>query len=314
MALTIADLGEQSSDLFDRGVLKRFAETSALSQVMPWKKISGDTYKYRVQESLSGVEWRRVNQAYAESTGRIGARSEDIGIIGGEFFIDRALKRFSRTGGDSYDLVAEQATLKGMALARELERAVFEGDKLVDPDELQGLRPRLTGSQVILAGAGGATLTIAMLDTLLDTVAHSAGRVHLFMPKPVRRKITDLVNATGGSVRINYTDIDKVGKQISAYDGFPIHVVEDGWDTTTILGAEDPGDGTADTYSIYALAFSEDMGIHGLINGDGPMVDAYQVAKETETGPPGEKWRMEMYPGMAMRHTRAGARLRAILV
>lgn len=314
MALTIGDLAEQSTDPFDRGVLKKFGKTSDILDIMPVKQISGDVYKYRQQETLSGIEWRRVNQAYSESTGRLTTRQEDIGIIGGEFFVDRALKRFSRSGGDSLDLVAEQASMKSMALAREFERAIFEGDKLVDPDELQGLRPRLTGNQVILAGAGGATLTLAMVDQLIDAVAMGVGQLHFFTNKAVRRKWTNLAKASGGSVQVQYSSINKLGDQISNYDGIPIHVVEDAWDATTILDAEDPGDGTSDTYSIYLLALGEEEGVHLIINGDGPMVDCYQVAKETETGPPGEKWRIEMYPGMVMKHPRAAARLRGLLL
>lgn len=314
MALTLSDMAIQSSDPFEAGVMERFALTSDLAKVMTWKKISGDSYRYRVEELLPGIEWRRVNQAYAESTGVISPRVEYIGILGGEFFVDRALKRMQRRNGDAVDLIVEQANMKSRALARELERAFFEGDDLVDPDELIGLRRRLTGNQVILAGTGGAVLTLSMVDTLIDAVAKSMGQVHLFMPKNVRRKLTDLVNAAGGSVRIQYTDINDVGKQISRYDGYPIHVVEDDWDTSTILDAEDPGDGTADTYSVYAVTFGDDA-VTALVNGDEPtVVDCYQVTKETESGPPGEKWRVEIYPGMAIKHPRAAARLRGVLV
>lgn len=313
MALTLADKASQSTDPFEKGVVKRFTLTSDLMKVMTWKDITGDTYKYRVEETLPGIESRRVNQAYSESTGVIAPRTEQLSIVGGEFFVDRALKRLSRRGGDSIDLVAEQADMKARALARELERLFFEGDPLVDPDEMMGLRPRLTGSQVILAGTGGATLTLAMVDTLLDTVAHDLGNAHFFTSKAVRRKWTDLTNAQTGAIRIQYTDIDKLGRQITAYDGVPIHVVEDQWDTSTILDAEDPGDGVADTYSIYLVIFG-DSAVTGLYNSDGPMVDCYQVTAETEAGPPGEKWRLEVYPGMAIKHPRAAARLRGVLV
>lgn len=314
MALTMGDMAVQATDPLERGVMKRFTMTSDLMKVANWKKISGPNYKYRQEEVLSGIEWRRVNQAYAESTGVISPRTEDLKILGGEFFVDKALVRLSRRGGDSIDLVAEQADMKGRALAREWERSFFEGDDLVDPDEMMGLRRRLTGTQVILAGAGGATLTVAMVDALLDAVAHDIGSVHLFMPKNVRRYFTTAVNAATGAIRINYTDIDKLGSQIRTYDGVPIHVVEDDWDATTILDAEDPGDGTVDTYSMYAVVFG-DAAVTCLINGDGPnMIDVYQVTKETETGPPGEKWRCECYPGMAIHHPRAAARLRGLLI
>jgi hypothetical protein len=318
MALTMGDMAMQSTDPLERGVIKRFTTTSDLAKVMTWKKIQGSTYKYRLEEQLSGISWRRVNEAYPESTGVISPRQEELKIIGGEFFIDKALVRLSRRGGDSIDLVAEQADMKARALARELERAFFEGDDLVDPDEMTGLRRRLTGAQVIDASAAGTpgtggVLTQGHVDTLLDAIAMDVGSVHIFTSKVVRRKFTTIVNTATGAVRINYTDIDKLGKQIQAYDGIPIHVVEDDWDASTILDAEDPGDGTADTYSMYAVAFG-DQGVTGLVNGDGPLVDCYRVTDETESGPPGEKWRCECYPGMAIHHPRAAARLRAILV
>lgn len=310
MAFTLADLSVQASDPLDRGVLRKFGETSSLNRTMPWRKISGSTYSYRVEETLSGIEWRRLNQGYTESTGTWSSRREDVMLLGGEFFVDRAFRRFQRTGGDAVDLIAEQASMKARALSRELERAVIEGDPLVDPDEMMGLRARLTGNQVILAGAGGATLTPAMVDSLLDAVSHDVGRVHLVMNKATRNKLTTLVTAASGAVRINYDSVSDVGERIQKYDGFPIVVIEDDWDASTILDAEDPGDGTADTYSMYAIAFGIEEGVHGLLNGDGPMVDCYQVTKETESGPPGEKWRIECYPGMAMKHPRAAARLR----
>lgn len=313
MALTMADMALQSTDPLEKGVLKRFTTTSDLARVMNWKKITGSIYKYRQEEILSGIEWRRINQAYAESTGVIAPRAEELKILGGEFFVDKALVRLSRRGGDSIDLVSEQADMKARALARELERAVFEGDDLVDPDEMMGIRRRLTGNQVINAGAGGALLVQGMVDQLLDAVAFDIGSVHIFTSKAVRRKFTNVVNASTGAVRINYTDIDKIGKQIQAYDGVPIHVVEDDWDASTILDAEDPGDNTVDTYSMYAIAFG-DQAVTGLVNGDGPLVDCYQVTDETETGPPGEKWRIETYPGMAIHHPRAAARLRQVLI
>lgn len=314
MALTMADLAEQSSDPFDKGVLEKFALTSDILRLMPWKQIDGDKHKYRQQDILSGVGWRRVNEPISESTGKLATREEPLGIISGQFFVDKAEKRFMRKGGDSIDLVAEQAAMKSSALARELERAIFEGDPLVDPDEIMGFRPRCTGDQVMLAGAGGATMTLAMMDALIDAVAANVGSLHFFTSKAVRRKWTNLAKATGGSVQIQYQNVSKLGDQISHYDGIPIHVVEDAWDASTILDAEDPGDGTADTYSVYLVAFGEEEGVYGIINGDGPMVDCYKVTDETESGPPGELWRIEMYPGLVRKHPRSIARTRGLLL
>jgi hypothetical protein len=205
--------------------------------------------------------------------------------------------------------------MKARALARELERAVLEGDDLVNPSEMMGLRRRLTGNQVILAGAGGATLTLGMVDVLLDSVDHSLGEVHLFMSKANRRKLTNLVNALGGSVVLNYQGNNSLGVPIERYYSSPIHVVEDAWDASTLLAFdEDPGDGTADTSSIYAVAFGEELGVCGLISGgDGdPLVSVREVG-ETTSGPPGIVGRIECYPGLMIKSPRAAGRLRGVL-
>ena len=314
MAETLADLAEQSSDRFEGGVLKKFARQSNILDRIPVVKTDSDIYKYRQQETLPGIQNRAVNQAYSESTGRLATRTEDLSIFGGEMFRDRALGRFEKSGGDSIDWMAEQISMKTMALGREVERQIFEGDKLVNPLEMQGLRARLTGDQAQLAGSGGATITLAMVDALIDSVAMGTGKPYFYTSKAVRRKWTTLAKASGGSVSINYASVDKLGEQIAMYDGIPIEVVEDPWDAATILNAEDPGDGTADTYSIYLINFGVEEGVSLLVNGEGPLVQCYQVTKETEQGPPGEKWRLETYIGMMRRHPRSAARLYGLLL
>ena len=315
MAGTLADLAVASTDPFERGVVERFRLTSDLLDILTWKPVPGLTYKYRVEEVLPGVSWRDINEAYPESTGLIAPRIESLMILGGDVFLDNALLRNERRGGDSIDYQASQYDMKAKALARELERAILEGDDLLDPSELMGIRRRLSGAQVILAGAGGATLTLAMIDSLLDAVDMSLGNVHLFMSKTDRRKMTNLVNAIGGSVNITYRSVNDTGKVIEQYYGVPIHVVEDAWDASSLLGKdEDPGDGTADTSSIYALAVGDEGGVMGLIGGgDGdPLVDVREVG-ETTSGPPGILGRIECYPGLMIRNPRAAARLRGVL-
>lgn len=319
MAGTLADLAVMSSDAYERGVIERFRLTSDFIKLLPQKTIKGTTYKYRVEEVAPGVSWRDVNQGYPESTGVIAPRTESTMIVGGDVFLDNALLKNQRTGGDALDLKAEQYDLKARALARELERAYFEGDDLVNPSEMPGLRRRLTGNQVILAGAGGATLTLAMMDALADACDLSIGQLHYFMSKSNRRKLTNLSLAQGNSVNITYSSVNDSRSVIERYGGAPIHIVEDGWDASTLLANdEDPGDGTADTSSIYAVIFDEQMGVCGLISGgDGdPLVSVREVGETTASGsgnPPGILGRIETYPGLMVKSPRCCARLRGVL-
>ena len=318
MAGTLADLAVMSSDEYERGVIERFKLTSDFIRLLPQKTIKGTTYKYRVEEVAPGVSWRDVNVGYPESTGVIAPRIESTMIVGGDVFLDNALLKNGRSGGDSLDLKAEQYDMKARSLARELERAYFEGDDLVNPSEMPGLRRRLTGNQVIPVSAGGGPLTLPLVDTLVDAVDRSIGTPHIFSNKTLARKATNLVNAIGGSVVINWSDVNDSGPIIQRYYGIPWHVVEDGWDASSLLGFdEDPGDGTADTASIYCVIFDEQMGVCGLISGgDGdPLVSVREVGETTASGagnPPGIVGRIETYPGLMVKSPRAAARLRGV--
>lgn len=318
MAGTLADLAVMSSDEYERGVIERFKLTSDFIRLLPQKTIKGTTYKYRVEEVAPGVSWRDVNVGYPESTGVIAPRIESTMIVGGDVFLDNALLKNGRSGGDSLDLKAEQYDMKARSLARELERAYFEGDDLVNPSEMPGLRRRLTGNQVIPVSAAGGPLTLPLVDTLVDAVDRSIGTPHIFSNKTLARKATNLVNAIGGSVVINWSDVNDSGPIIQRYYGIPWHVVEDGWDASSLLGFdEDPGDGVADTASIYCVIFDEQMGVCGLLSGgDGdPLVSVREVGETTASGagnPPGIVGRIETYPGLMVKSPRAAARLRGV--
>jgi hypothetical protein len=292
--------------------------TSDFINLLPQKPIKGTTYKYRVEEVAPGVAWRDVNEAYSESTGVIAPRIESTMIVGGDIFLDNALLRNQRSGGDAVDLKAEQYDMKARSMARELERAYFEGDDLVNPKEMPGLRRRLTGAQVIQAALNaGATLTLGMIDSLIDAVDASIGQIHLFMNITNARKLTNLVLAgpANGAMQIQYTSVNDTETRITRYAGIPVHSVIDGWDATTLLGFdEDPGNGTATSSSIYAVIFDEQMGVCGLISGgDGdPLVSVREVG-ETTAGAPGLMGRIECYPGLMIKSPRCCARLRNVI-
>ncbi len=310
MALTLSDHAVQHDNLFAQGVVKIFDEENPILKYIPMKPIDGDAHKYRVEETMPGVEWRRVNQDYNESTGVIGARVEPLYIIGGETFMDNFILRTQGRGRGSYDHRRTQWEMKARGLSREYSRAFFEGDDLVDPDEMPGLRRRLTGSQVLLAGTNGAALTLAMIDELIDTVI--AGNTHLFMNKFLRRKMTSLINQGGSSAtyQITYDDVDSLGRQTMRYGGVPIHVIEDRGNQNTILGFDETAGSSSVTSSIYAVTFGDDE-VYGIFAGDGPPVEVRDLGEDQDS--PGEKGRIEFFTGLVLKHPRAAARLRGLL-
>src|SRR5262245_9609091 len=307
MAGTLADLAVMSSDKYERGVIERFKLTSDFISLLPQKTSQGTTYKYRVEEVAPGVAWRDVNEAYAESTGVIAPRIESTMIVGGDVFLDNALLRNQRSGGDAVDLKAEQYDLKARALARELERAYFEGDDLVNPKEMPGLRRRLTGAQVLVCNTttptASSVLTLDAIDRLIDALDGSIGTIHLFMNLGNARKLTNLVLQASGALQIQYGSVNDTERIIMRYGTAQVHTVIDGWDASTLLAFDEwPGSGSADGSSIYGCIFDEDMGVCGLLSGGtggDPLVDVREVGETTSPSvAPGLMGRIELYPGL----------------
>lgn len=310
MALTLADHAVQHDNLYAQGVVRIFEEENPILRYIPMVAINGDAYKYRVEETMPGVEWRAVNQDYQESTGVLSPRVEPLYIVGGETFWDNFIERTQGRGTGTTSHRTIQWEMKSRALSREYSRAFFEGDDLVDPDEMPGLRRRLTGNQVLLAGTNGAALTVAMIDELIEAVV--PGDTHIFMSAPVRRRFTAqlLAGGSGATYQVHYSDIDKMGKQVMMYNGVPIHVIRDRGNANTILGLDETAGTSAVTTSVYAVTFGEDA-CHGIFNGDGPPVDVRDLGEDQDS--PGRKGRIEFFTGLVLKHPRCAARLRGVL-
>src|SRR3546814_2252142 len=79
---------------------------------------------------------------------------------------------------------------------------------------------RLTGDQVITAGANGAALTMDMLDDLVDAVRGTPSV--LVMNKAMRRAVVKLARSS----QVLSITRDYFGREVEAYGGVPMAVIE----------------------------------------------------------------------------------------
>ena len=308
MAFTLVEAAKYGDDVLRSGVIKTIVETSPMYQKLSWKSIKGNAYRYNIEQALPSVAFRGIGESYTDNTGVINPVVETLTILGGEVKLDNFLVR---TMGNKSDIKAAQYRMKARAMGFKFSENFFEGDSSVDTNAFDGLRVRLVGDQKLLMGSGGAALTLAKLDELIDRVVGTPDA--LFMNRTLRRKITYLGNFPGTSAGAPLISVgDSVfGRQIERYRGVPIIVMENELDASTILGFdEDPGDGTSDTASIYAVRFGEDM-IHGITGEGGSFMDVKDFG-EMESMPQ-HLGRIEWYPGLCVIHPRAAARLYGIL-
>lgn len=262
--LTLLEASKLKQDPLQQGVVEIFAESTPVLQYMPFMDVAGSAYQFNVEESLPGVAFRDYNEVYDESTGVVQHVTENLKVFGGSAKVDRAL---IRTQGNENDLLAIQTRMKSKAAALDFTLNFFKGDAATNPKGFDGLQKRLTGAQVL--EAGGA-LTLAALDELIDSVQGQP--TVLFMNKDLRRKTNALMRAAGQAVE---TVSDVFGRQIPAYAGIPIGVIEQDASGNEILGFNEvaPSGGDPECSSVYAVRFGPAEYVSGLQCGALEVID-----------------------------------------
>ncbi|WP_030677700.1 major capsid protein [Streptomyces sp. NRRL B-1347] len=316
MALTLAEAAKLSTTDLQRGVVETFVQESSILDRIPLLTIEGNSYAYNEEAALPGVSFRSVNEAYPESTGAVNQKSESLVILGGDADVDRFIVQ---TRGNLNDQRAIQTRMKVKAASYKFAETFFNGDVATDPKSFDGLRKRLTGSQVISAGKDGAPIVGAGADDshkffdLLDQLVAQVPGLNsangaIYANRQVIAKIRSAARRIGGFEMVREAI---TGKLVSTYNGIPL--LDPG---QTAAGADilpqTETQGTAtDASSIYAVKFGQsedDRAVTGLTNGG---VQAYDLG-ELETKP-AYRTRIEFYTGLALFGGKAAARLNGVL-
>ncbi len=242
MALTLAEASKLANDMLLQGVVETIVKDSPILQQLPFIEIVGNGLTYNQEKTLPSVDFYDVGDSWAESTPTFEQKTANLKIVGGDADVDNFLKA---TRSNIQDLEAAIVELKAKAVKDKFEETFIYGDATANPKQFDGLRKLIdtatASDQVIATGATGATLTLSMLDELIDVVKGGKPAL-LLMSRRSRRKINALVRASGGMMD---TDRDTWGNFIQLWDGIPIavndwildtHVVDSGVETATTGG------------------------------------------------------------------------------
>lgn len=299
------------SDL-EAGVIKLLDEINPIAEHAIWRAVDGGAYTYRQEESLPNVIWRGANQPGSPSYGTINPRTERLMNLDGEVQIDLALIQLQGRGQKAVDLKTEQYDLMVQSASNAISQGFFEGDDVADINSIVGLRQRLTGNQVVNAAGttGGTALTLAMLDQLISRVPFPAnGKKVLYMNRNLSLQVTALLRAAGVSVVYNVSEPGKIGMQVDNYGGCPIKLVETTGTGATILDFDETVGTNATTASIYCVAWGMNA-VQMLYGGGSKLLTVNDMGiMQTKRAVMGY---LSMYPGVAIKHGRAGARLRGL--
>jgi hypothetical protein len=264
MALLLQEASKLAQDQLRAGVIEVFAENSVILERLDFLNVRGNAYTYNLEGTLPGVAFRGVNESFTESTGIINPQTETLKIAGGDLDVD---SHILRTRGEGVRSAHEAMKVK--AMARYLNKILFDGNSGTNPRQFDGLNQRLTGSQKILMGSGGAALTQDALDDLLRACP---GANALLCGDGGHQLLTKLLRA---DTQVN-TMVDAFGRQVTTYANVPILNVGEDESYSQILDFdEDPGDATFDTTSLYAVRMGNaaaEQDFFGLQTEEGMMV------------------------------------------
>ena len=298
MALTLIEAAKlHSGDDMRSAVIELFARSSDLLRVLPFETIQGNALKYNQEETLPGIGFRGVNQAYTPSTGILNPVTEPLVIAGGDLDVDVFI--IDTMGGDQRSV---QEAMKVKALSHTWTAKFIKGDSVSTSKEFDGLQVRLTGNQLIGNGStsGGDALSLAKLDELIDAVSEPT---HLLMNKTMRRLLTVAARTAAVGGDIQYT-VDEFGVRIAMYAGLPILILDEDSTGTQILPFTEASPGGGSTgVSIYCVSLGEGK-LEGIQSGDMRVQDLGELQTQ-----PQMRTRVEWFVGVTIWHPKAAARL-----
>jgi len=311
MALTLTEAAKLSQDDLQRGVLELFVQESSILDRIPFLTIEGNAYAYNEEATLPGVEFRSVNEGYAESTGTVNPKSERLVILGGDADVDTFIVK---TRGNLNDQRAIQTRLKVKAVSYKFQDHFFNGDTAVDPKGFDGLKKRLTGSQVLAADtngmapvAGGHDFMDA-LDALIASVPGLNGsNGAIYANRSVIAAIKSSARRLGG---VEFIKDALTSKMVATYNGVALLDPGQTPQGADILPMTETQGTATNASSVYAVKFGQDetdQAVTGLTNGGVTVRDLGELDSK-----PVYRTRLEFFTGLAVFGGKGAARLTGV--
>lgn len=301
MGLTLVEAAKlETGDVYKSGVIELYAGSSAILTALPFEPIAGNALKYNRESNYPGVGFRGVNEAYTPSAGVLNPLTEALVIAGGDLDVDKFI---IDTQGANQRTVHESMKIRALSLA--WTRKFIKGDTASDPREFDGLQVRVTGNQIISAGAtaNGTALSLTKLD---EAISQTLNPTHIVMSRKMALRFGAAArNASVGGYVVQ--TVDGLGRPVMSYAGLPFVTVDlDNAGAEILPFTEAAASGTDTAASLYVVSLMPD-GLTGIQNG---TIDVRDMG-ELQTAPV-FRTRIEWYNGMAIYNGRAVTRLRHI--
>ena len=252
-----------------QGVIETIIKDCPLLQYLPWIEIVGNALTYNRETALPSAEWHAVNDDWTTSPAvTFLQKTATLAILGQNADVDNYIKQ---TRSNVMDVESAIIELTAKAIRHELEDKLIYGDNSGVPNQFDGLIKLINtasaSDQLIAAGATGATLTLTMIDELIDAVKGGKPDM-LLMSRRSRRKIAALARAAGNNLEVGK---GMLGEFVEFYNGIPISVSDFIKDIHTVAGSVETAFTGGASSTIYGVQFGED-GLCGLTGPGGLQV------------------------------------------
>jgi len=241
-----------------RPVIEMFTQYSDVFEVMPFEGLKGSKYVGYREASLATPVFRAVNEASSSGHGVISPFDEATYIIDHDIDIDRAIQ--DRFGPERRNYEERMGIT---AFARLWIDTFVKGDQSVNPRIFNGLQVRAQKFGRLYynsTASGGAALSLANLDTMLNNLSGKSGTRYLFVPflsLPLWIQAARNQSLTGYVMQT----WDEIGRPKLTYAGIRLLYGYPKDDQIPVLQFNEVayGTGSAVTSSIYGMTLGEGM-------------------------------------------------------
>ena len=298
MGLLKVEAEKLSNNQLLAGIIKEIYDKDDLFSVLPFKAINGKAYVYNRENTITeGAFIDPVSDAVPEGGADFTEVVAKLRVLIGDVDVDEFL---NATMSDTNDQKSIQIAQRAKGLGKKFRRTLAIGNATLNAKEFDGVEQLAVADQTILAGANGASVTLSMLDELIDAIADGADAI--MMRSGTARAVRALLRASGG-LEPAHVMMENFGRPMLTHNGVPI-IVND-----FLANNETKGSGT-NLASIYAMRLNEVDGLHGIYSGATAGVTIKELGSlETKDA---ERTRLKWYCGLALKSTNSLARIEGV--
>jgi hypothetical protein len=215
------------------GVMEWIVKESPVLQMLPFKAIQGNSFKYNVETALPTASWLTVGDTITESSGTSEQRSTDIYTMVQNCYTDKSVIALNST--QNPETIDIEAGAKAMAHEFEKNFVLGQTTTTSSTKQFKGLMriiaelesatttdiDGINNTQAVPNHATSGAPTVANMDVLVDAVKPGKPDC-LLMSRRARRALNVLQRASGSGTAL--TEIGQFGLFVPSYDGIPILV------------------------------------------------------------------------------------------